>query len=221
MSIAEKYLAIFVEQGIYHVYNRTNNKEPLFRNEDNYHFFLNKYLQYLGPFVSTYCYNLLPNHFHLVIRIKPVKEILLYLQALPAEKLIITEKEFLEKMDESLDKLIESAFHRFFTSYSMAFNKAFDRKGNLFHRPFKRVRVEDDSHLFQLIIYVHTNKIKHRLSEEFTDDKWSSYLSILSTKATALLRKEVLNIFGGAERYVVTHGEQVKFYYESLFTIED
>jgi putative transposase len=85
MSIAEKYLATFCDEGVYHVYNRTNNKELLFREEDNYYFFLKKYHQYLGPFVYTYCYNLLPNHFHLVIRIKPVKEILSFLQSLPVK----------------------------------------------------------------------------------------------------------------------------------------
>jgi putative transposase len=131
------------------------------------------------------------------------------------------EKQFLEKGVDALHKLIESALHRFFTSYSMSFNKMFERKGNLFHRPFKRLQVEEDVHLFQLIVYVHANTVKHGISNDFTIDKWSSYSSMLSAKPTALLRKEVLEIFGGAERFVITHMEQVKFYYEGPALIED
>ncbi len=221
MSIAEKYLATFCEEGVYHVYNRTNNKELLFREQDNYYFFLKKYHQYLGPFVNTYCYNLLPNHFHLVIRIRPNKEILSYLETLSVEKLMHGEKQFLNNGENALHKLIESAFHRLFTSYSMAFNKMFNRKGNLFHRPFKRVRVEDNNHLFQLIVYVHANTVKHHLSDDYTQDKWSSYLSILSDKPTSLLRKEVLNMFGGTGRFISVHREMTKFYYEAPYSIED
>jgi REP element-mobilizing transposase RayT len=113
MSIAGKYLSTFYEEGFYHVYNRTNNKELLFREEDNYYFFLKKYHQYLGPFVNTFCYNLLPNHFHLVIQIRSVKEALSYLKTLPEEKLMKSEKQFLNKGENELDSLVESAFHPF------------------------------------------------------------------------------------------------------------
>ena len=39
MPIPEKYLADFDENGIYHVYNRTNNMERLFLSDENRHFF--------------------------------------------------------------------------------------------------------------------------------------------------------------------------------------
>ena len=42
MPIPAKYLADFTENGIYHIYNRTNNKEKLFLSNENRLFFLKK-----------------------------------------------------------------------------------------------------------------------------------------------------------------------------------
>lgn len=54
----------------YHIYNRGNNRENLFLEEDNYRYFLGRYFHYLSPVVDTFAYCLLKNHFHLLIRVK-------------------------------------------------------------------------------------------------------------------------------------------------------
>ena len=64
------YLANFYENGIFHVYNRTNNKEILFKTEENRLYFLKQFAKYLSPFLDTFCWNLLPNHFHFLVQIK-------------------------------------------------------------------------------------------------------------------------------------------------------
>ncbi len=69
------YSADFYENGIFHVYNRTNNRELLFRSDDNYLYFLKQYDKYLHPFLDTYCWNLMPNHFHLLVRVKSTEAI--------------------------------------------------------------------------------------------------------------------------------------------------
>lgn len=53
----------------YHIYNRGNNGEQLFYTEMNYAFFLSRYKKYLSGHVITYAYCLIPNHFHLLVRI--------------------------------------------------------------------------------------------------------------------------------------------------------
>ena len=40
----------------YHLYNRSNSHELLFRNRDNYIYFLSKYRKYVLPFVNTLAY---------------------------------------------------------------------------------------------------------------------------------------------------------------------
>jgi REP element-mobilizing transposase RayT len=53
----------------YHIFNRGNNREYIFREDANYRFFLERYKKYLTPHVNTYAYCLMSNHFHLLDRI--------------------------------------------------------------------------------------------------------------------------------------------------------
>ncbi|MDO9153272.1 MAG: hypothetical protein Q7U47_06130, partial [Paludibacter sp.] len=54
----------------YHIFNHANGFENIFTEDENYRFFLEKYEQYISPIAETYAYCLLPNHFHLVVRIR-------------------------------------------------------------------------------------------------------------------------------------------------------
>ena len=64
-----------LEEGqFYHIYNRGINGENLFKEERNYAYFLQQYAKYLEPVVQTFAYCLLPNHFHLLVRVKTLEE---------------------------------------------------------------------------------------------------------------------------------------------------
>ncbi|MPM20576.1 hypothetical protein SDC9_67007 [bioreactor metagenome] len=68
---------MYLEPGkYYHIYNHANGFESTFRNKDNFTFFLNKFRFHLTPFVDTYVYCLMPNHFHFLIRVKSREEML-------------------------------------------------------------------------------------------------------------------------------------------------
>ena len=54
----------------YHIYNRGINGENIFKSDQNYLFFLNKVSDFLIPVCNVYAYCLLPNHFHLLVKIK-------------------------------------------------------------------------------------------------------------------------------------------------------
>ena len=54
----------------YHLYNRGNNKDIIFFENDNYIFFLNQFKKHVAPFCEVYAYCLMPNHFHFFVRIK-------------------------------------------------------------------------------------------------------------------------------------------------------
>ena len=58
----------------YHLYNRGNNKQKIFFEEDNYVFFLKKFATFLLPHVDVFAYCLMPNHFHFFIRVNDVDE---------------------------------------------------------------------------------------------------------------------------------------------------
>ena len=63
---------------LYHIYNRANGREHLFIEDENYGFFLQKVSQYILPVAEIYSYCLLPNHFHLLVKIKTIEECIQY-----------------------------------------------------------------------------------------------------------------------------------------------
>ena len=56
----------FEENTVYHIYNRSYNKNRIFYKEENYAFFLNK-LKTLKDLCEVFAYCLMPDHFHLLI----------------------------------------------------------------------------------------------------------------------------------------------------------
>jgi len=59
----------------YHVYNRGNNREDLFREERNYRYFLQLYARHVLPIAITFAYCLLRNHFHFLVRIRETSQV--------------------------------------------------------------------------------------------------------------------------------------------------
>lgn len=214
MPVNEKYVTLFEFDSIYHIYSRTNNKELLFRNHDNYYHFLNLYARYINPFLLTYAWTLLPNHFHFLVRVKDIVQIKTYLTNIPLEKRTKSEREFL--VTENIDMLIERQFTRFFTSYAMSYNNEHKRKGNLFYRTFRRVKINNEEHFTKACVYIHANAQKHKIVDNFSKYKWTSYHSILSNLPTLLERKYVIDLFGGKERFIQVNRKIANEYYREI-----
>jgi putative transposase len=219
MPVNKKYLAVFEFDKIYHICNRTNNNEILFRTTDNYYYFLKQFDFYISPIAEAFAWNLLPNHFHFLIRIKSPAFIKKWIKAIPMEKQTKTEQHFLS--DNNLNTLVEMEFKRLFTSYAMAYNKMYKRKGNLFSRTFKRVEILKDSQFTQALIYINANAQKHKLVKDFYNYPWTSYHSIISDKPTKILRDEVLGWFGGKEQFKQVHKDMSECYYSFSDAFEE
>ena len=54
----------------YHIYNRGNNREPIFFKPENYRYFLRKIRTHLLPQMRLLTWCLMPNHFHLLVQIR-------------------------------------------------------------------------------------------------------------------------------------------------------
>ncbi len=54
----------------YPVFNHANGFEDLFFEDRNYDFFLRKYRKYINPIADTPVWCLMPNYFHVLIRVK-------------------------------------------------------------------------------------------------------------------------------------------------------
>jgi REP element-mobilizing transposase RayT len=174
----------------YHVLNKAVGKEKLFKTENDYFFFIAKMERYILPIADIYSYCLIPNHFHLLIKIKNQGDI---------------NSKYL-KISNNLDyKVLQQTFGNFFNSYAKSYNKVYNRKGGLFLRPFKRILVDDDSYLLSVIAYIHRNPIHHKIESEYSGWRYSSYNAIISTELTKIKRKEVIELFGSKEDFIKFH----------------
>ena len=175
----------------YHVYNRGNNRETVFIEERNYRYFLTLYAKHVHPIADTFAYCLMPNHFHLLLRIKDIDE------------LARNKSDFSEKSD--LLRLPTRAFAALFTAYAKAINKAYNRTGRLFQEHFGRVEVDSESYFTNLIFYIHFNPQKHGFVSDFCEWSWSSFSALLADRPTHLSRTHVLDWFGGTARLTQFH----------------
>jgi len=207
MALTEHYYTKFEAGKFYHVYNRSVDLRPMFRTNANYIFFLKQYNAYLSGVVDTYAYCLLGNHFHLAIRIKDQKELGLFQSA----------RKYKEMRDNH--EIVSLQFRKFFQSYSMAFNKAFERVGTLFQTPFKRALVDDPIYLKRLIYYIHYNPQHHNLVQDFRDWKWSSYRRFLIEKPSKLRKEAVFSCFDGKPGFLKYHDQIHPDNFPSLFLL--
>ena len=65
-----------LERGqFYHVFNRGNNREDIFKEERNYEYFTELLRRHVIPIADVYAYCFLINHFHLLVRIRSESEL--------------------------------------------------------------------------------------------------------------------------------------------------
>lgn len=182
--------AIQLEPGnYYHLYNHGVGGRDLFKNADNYEYFLALYEKYISPIADTFAWVLMPNHFHLLIRIKD-------------------EAEIIENSDTN--KPLHQYFSNLFNAYSKAFNKRYGVRGALFERPFKRKQVDSVEYLKQVILYIHNNPVHHGFCSHPVEYPWSSYLSCVSVKPTRLQRQSVIGWFGSDADFSYMHHGKVE-----------
>src|SRR5690606_32240135 len=160
----------------YHIYNHANGNENLFREQKNYEFFLRKYHQHIDPIAETFAWCLMPNHFHVLVKIKSEEEI----------KLTFPKFGTLEKLDDKT-KFISKQFANFFSSYTQSFNKIYKRRGSMFLKNFKRKEITDENYLRNLVLYIHLNPVQHGFTESIQQWDWTSYNSFITSGKDLLI----------------------------------
>lgn len=193
------------EGTFYHIYNRGNNRENIFYSLRNYAYFLKKYDEYLSPYLDTYAYCLIANHFHFLSRVK--------------------EKESIDSIALSdginISKTISEQFRRFFIGYSQAINKQEGRRGSLFQKNFKRVPVISQNHLLYLVYYIHANPQRHGVVKDFSRYPYSSYQRFFLDQKTKLRKEEVIEWFGSLDEFAQFHRELQELREIEYLMIED
>jgi REP element-mobilizing transposase RayT len=178
-------MTVLLESGrIFHIYNRGNNKEVLFRNEEDCEHFLHLYSVYVNPIADNLAWCLMKNHFHFCVRIKE-NENIGFIDTRnaslkkPEDKWAIVKettanKEFLRKPNP------KTQWQLLFNSYAMWFNRKYSRTGSLFEKNYERKLVANERYLKDLIIYINLNPVKHKVVKKILNYRWSSYHEVFN-----------------------------------------
>ncbi|OFY49409.1 MAG: hypothetical protein A2W85_06065 [Bacteroidetes bacterium GWF2_41_31] len=168
----------------YHIYNRGINSCAIFREEENYRYFMWLYGKHVAPVVETYAWALLPTHFHFLVQVVPD----------------LTGLEDLSGLKPAHQHL-----SNFFNAYSKSINKRVNRHGSLFERPFKRKPISSDNHMMNTLIYIHNNPVHHGYCRHPSEYGWSSYNNYFSENQHPKLIEFQQQFFEDRENFVYLH----------------
>lgn len=137
---------LLIKNTCYHIYVRGNQKQMVFRESDDFKFYLFQLKRYKRkyPFL-LYGYCLMPNHLHLVG--EPVNP-------------------------EKLPKLMQ-CLQRSYTAY---YNKKYNKVGRLWQDRFKAKIIAKDQYLIDCIAYVEQNPVRANLATCLRGYEFSSFL---------------------------------------------
>jgi len=198
----------------YHIFNHANGFEKVFREDENFRYFLDKYQLYIAPIAETYAYCLLPNHFHLVVRIRK-REVI---EALILNNFSKVERNFgkVGVPDEEIERYISKQFSNLFSSYTQSFNKMYKRMGSLFIKNFKRNPILDKEQFTNTIIYTHRNPIHHGYCRSYTDWRYTSYREISSLKSRLVEVEKTLSIFESKDQFIEMHQKNLEKFHHII-----
>jgi REP element-mobilizing transposase RayT len=167
----------FLENCLYHIYNRSINQEILFNDDQDYIRFLEMERKHLYPSCFILGWSLMPNHFHFLISTNQ-------------ESLVMNKVGGLQLQS------LQNAIRNLLSNYSKYYNYRYNRKGNLFQQKTKSKLVESDG--YQVLCYIHQNPWKAKLVDKIEDWTYSSFRDFIGLRHGSLcnlvLARELLEI---------------------------
>lgn len=187
---------------LYHVYTHANGFENLFKSQENYRYFLQRYQYFIPSVAETLAWCLMPNHLHLLIKIKSEEEIR---TAFPQTFEVVNAR--LQNLEglSPVEKRISKQFSNLFNAYTKAYNIRYKRRGTLFIPNFKRKEITDNKYLSNIICYIHNNPVHHSFVSNLQDWHWSSYHDLLVGNKSFIDTNFAINWFGSLQAFQQAH----------------
>jgi REP element-mobilizing transposase RayT len=186
----------------FHVFNHSRGEEKLFINSKDYSRLLGMFGKYVHPFVETFAYCLMPNHFHFLIRVKEEDEVPHW------------------TFSKGYEALISHKWGTLQNAYTKKRNYYTRRWGGLFCQSIDRRLITTERYLKQCLIYIHLNPVKHGICSKPEEWKYSSFNTIISDKKTLLQRDTVIEWFDDAENFSSYHNSLAVDKYGENFQID-
>lgn len=198
---------------IYHVFNRSIAKHPIFKNTREYQrmFDVVSYYRFEKPSLRFSFYNRLSTEqkkqfYQLrIINKKPMLEILAYC-------IMSNHVHFL--LQPFKRNAISDFMRNIQNSYAKYINTKYKRTGSLFQFMFKAVRIETDEQLVYVSRYIHLNPATAFLIEidQLKDYPWSSFRDYLSINPKSFVNTSVvLEHFRSRKQYEKFVFDQVDY----------
>jgi len=184
----------------YHVYNRGHNHSKIFFNSANYLFFLDRITKYVGNWLDVLAFVLIPNHFHLIVKVKSEPSIINFYKNTYHEKFI-----------DNISLLLSQQLSNMLNSYAKAINRQENRSGSIFDGKCQRKLIDTNEYLTCAILYTHMNPLKHKISIDPLNYQWSSYHLIISNNEIFIDRPRVYQIFNGYDHFIDCHKNYQKY----------
>lgn len=177
---------------VYHIYNRARNWEPLFTDEEDLRSFLRLYQAHIAPLAETYAWCLLPDHLHLLIRIR-----------------------------EEAAGCLYRPFAMLFNGYAKGYNLRHGKEGKLFFFKLKRMEIRSRTYQADLVRYINQNALRHGAASEITSYRYSSYRSTVSPMGSLVSREALVKLFGRGNNLAGALAEPVNETALKCFMLED
>jgi len=118
---------------VYHIYNRGVSKRRIFKDDQDYRFFIYRILYYKKKYnIELISYCVMPNHFHLLVK-SPYK-----------------------------DNCIASFMKSLQLSYAHYFNSRCKHSGHVFEGSYKNKEVNTQTYLAKIISYIAMNPVRKK-----------------------------------------------------------
>jgi putative transposase len=199
---------VFVNDHIYHIFNRGVEKRDIFMDERDYLRFVHDLYEFNN---EEQVANL---NYYFNSNIRSVEK--RYVKGNTGTRKLLVEilvftlmpNHYHLLLRQTRDNGIVKFMQKLGTGYTNYFNKKYDRVGGLFQGRFKAVLVNRDSHFIHLPFYIHTNQLdlnyRSSTSIEFLEGyRWSSFPDYVGKRnfPSVTERGFILDIFGGHEKY--------------------
>lgn len=174
-------IKIDIPDSYYHVYARGASRREIFYDDDDYVYFLSLFARYLSLEEKRDAAG--RAYTHLTEQLE-----LLSFCLMPNHFHLL----FYQHEERSISTLMRGVM----TSYSLYFNKKYDRTGSLFETRYKSSRIDSDAYLMHISRYIHLNH------KEWGEWPYSSYRYFTTDSPPEWLRLEkVLELFTNRDSY--------------------
>jgi len=162
----------FLQNELYHIYNRGNNRQRIFFNADNYIYFLNKVRKFIAPCCEILGYGLMPNHFHFLIY--------------ALEKTLKTKIVGVQKRN-----VLSDGIRNLLQTYTKGINRQNSSTGSLFQQNTKAKIISSLDHGVTCLHYIHQNPVKAGLVQKIEDWQYSSFSDFVGKRNGTLCNKKL------------------------------